>query len=1063
MAFLSGWNYRKPITVDASNIDASLSDFPVLVKLSNSNFDFSKALSSGNDIRFTLADGSTLLKYEREIHNDVAEKAVYHVKVPNVDNSTDTIIYMYYGNALAGDGADAENVWDANFVAVYHMKNDTSSTILDSTSNNYDGTKSASNQPLEVDGLNGKAQDFERNNNQQINIGDLNFDGAFTIEGLLNPESLAISPSYYNNYLTGKFNSAGNNSQANVTCLFNENGHPYIIIGDTVDSQAYNPSTPAISVGSYQYVAFKGDNSDIVIWIDDSFATTTQTVIPADNSNSRDIGQAGDFNGANSPFDGIIDEVRFSDVARSDAWLKATRLTLSDSLLVVGSEEQDTIVEESEEFLLSDQAQVSANIDSSLSDEFIITDEITVLPAVTVDKSDQINLNDEIITSREVERVLNLTEDIILSESAGINVDIIKLNEEESILLSEETIVDHFEIDEIDSLELSDEISATTIGGIAKYASKILSIDSNTLAIVTNSSPLRIVKIDKTTPDSPSYEIFTYPTVSYGVDAVYNDVFGYLYICCSEGKVLQIDVSNFNSSAILNSGDLDDFISLAQLEDFHLLLAGTDEVTGEIISIDNSTYKSLDMDIQCLQSYTDFLNLDCRITEGKTLYTDIQCLQEYKPTLNLDVRVIADAFDEIAESPIEQTDWVVKIDGVTVDDVELNSIEIYHVIDSEKSRASFRLRRHHDNLNTMISGSNSPILSKNTVNIYINDILEFTGKVSTVSSFSETESVEIIAKGYRPSDNRKKVTVPLASINEKLHPYHCLINNPVIENPYISSDEDNPDYYLGIEVDLGSEVIQNISRWKYLSDVSDNVLDGTFQPKQNWTYFWFARAYNYFTGRGQFTARYVGTSPASLTSDIWELNDLYYRYQRQFEDKENSLGTHQIGQAPYKSISVRNGIKKTKSKWVDFPDGLYRQKDEGYNFLQYAKTVAQLEYNKMKNINGDILPKTSADIELMLDGYYYYGIKLLTRINIDNTISSSIFKDANGFPVSVKSIQLSSSSMRAVLKCDNSLSNLELEEIDDQYPDPESDEYVFPEQAVKENSKFDYSRYESVE
>lgn len=72
MAWLSGWNYRNKLTIDSSKIDASLSDFPIKVILDDDNFDFSKALSTGNDIRFTSSDGKTLLKYERELHQVIS-------------------------------------------------------------------------------------------------------------------------------------------------------------------------------------------------------------------------------------------------------------------------------------------------------------------------------------------------------------------------------------------------------------------------------------------------------------------------------------------------------------------------------------------------------------------------------------------------------------------------------------------------------------------------------------------------------------------------------------------------------------------------------------------------------------------------------------------------------------------------------------------------------------------------------------------------------------------------------------------------------------------------------
>src|SRR3989344_1075888 len=47
----ASWAYRKKITFDNSAQAENLTNFPVLVKLSSSNFDFTKAQSAGQDIR----------------------------------------------------------------------------------------------------------------------------------------------------------------------------------------------------------------------------------------------------------------------------------------------------------------------------------------------------------------------------------------------------------------------------------------------------------------------------------------------------------------------------------------------------------------------------------------------------------------------------------------------------------------------------------------------------------------------------------------------------------------------------------------------------------------------------------------------------------------------------------------------------------------------------------------------------------------------------------------------------------------------------------------------------
>ena len=56
----ASWAYRKKIPFDNSAQAENLTNFPVLVKLSSSNFDFTKAQSAGQDIRFTDSDGTTL-------------------------------------------------------------------------------------------------------------------------------------------------------------------------------------------------------------------------------------------------------------------------------------------------------------------------------------------------------------------------------------------------------------------------------------------------------------------------------------------------------------------------------------------------------------------------------------------------------------------------------------------------------------------------------------------------------------------------------------------------------------------------------------------------------------------------------------------------------------------------------------------------------------------------------------------------------------------------------------------------------------------------------------------
>ena len=175
-----------------------------------------------------------------------------------------------------------------------------------------------------------------------------------------------------------------------------------------------------------------------------------------------------------------------------------------------------------------------------------------------------------------------------------------------------------------------------------------------------------------------------------------------------------------------------------------------------------------------------------------------------------------------------------------------------------------------------------------------------------------------------------------------------------------------------------------------------------------------------------------------------------------YEEIEKQLG-FTVGEAPFQDISVRNGIFVTKSKLTDEPDRLSSIKEAGNNFVEFAKEVARLEHEKLKNINGNVLPDTSCTFNLTVDAYYYYDVSLLTKINVDNTTDANIYNNTNGFPVSVKSITITSADRRVSIQADNIKSTRELEEINGNFPSEDDDEYNEKEQrvliALKKNMK----------
>jgi hypothetical protein len=153
--WLSGWDKRVKITIDHNDVSSSLTNFTVLVCLSNSSgrnnddvsFVFNELQSDANrkKIAVTTSDKTTQCYIEIEKWNATNKKAWLWVKVPSISSTTDTDLYLYYDKDHAentdyvGDtgSTSAQNVWDSNFKGVYHLQGDPTSTNWGKTDTGY--------------------------------------------------------------------------------------------------------------------------------------------------------------------------------------------------------------------------------------------------------------------------------------------------------------------------------------------------------------------------------------------------------------------------------------------------------------------------------------------------------------------------------------------------------------------------------------------------------------------------------------------------------------------------------------------------------------------------------------------------------------------------------------------------------------------------------------------------------------------------------------------------------------------------------------------------------------
>ncbi|MGA1794649.1 MAG: DUF2341 domain-containing protein [bacterium] len=162
--------YRKELTIDQSVVGAScgsdLTDFPFLVNIQN-DADLKTTINGGHvedpegdDIIFRDANGVEQLDHEVEQYDPATGTLLAWVRIPTLSATSNTIIFMYYGNeCIYTTSENPEGVWDPNYMVVLHLKEDapgtgTADVYQDSTANNNHGADyvSAAGQTGKIDG-----------------------------------------------------------------------------------------------------------------------------------------------------------------------------------------------------------------------------------------------------------------------------------------------------------------------------------------------------------------------------------------------------------------------------------------------------------------------------------------------------------------------------------------------------------------------------------------------------------------------------------------------------------------------------------------------------------------------------------------------------------------------------------------------------------------------------------------------------------------------------------------------------------------------------------------------
>jgi hypothetical protein len=335
VGILSTWSYRKKIWINASMIDTDLTNFPVLISTTDNDLK-NNALSNGYDILFTNSSVSWTtgshtdkLAHEIERYNSSTGELIAWVNVTSLSSTTNTTIYMYYGNSLCtANRQNPTGVWDSNFVMVQHL-NETADPHEDSTSYNNDGNESGGvNQSATEEKIDGA--DWFDGNDDYVNCkndSSLDFDNQnFTIEMWVKPEQQEDEE-----IASKKVDAAYGKGYAMRLYFYNGNLHPLFHMANGTHSNNIYQLNYDIFDGNWHYlVGVVNASTKEGFLYDDGAVVQSLSNIACDgmgNTVNLTIGTGVDYGN----YTGSIDEVRISNTVRNTSWIKTIYNNINDT------------------------------------------------------------------------------------------------------------------------------------------------------------------------------------------------------------------------------------------------------------------------------------------------------------------------------------------------------------------------------------------------------------------------------------------------------------------------------------------------------------------------------------------------------------------------------------------------------------------------------------------------------------------------------------------------------------------------------------------------------------
>ncbi len=275
--------------------------------------------ADGFDIYFSGDPAGTFrLAHEVERYDAATGRLIAWIKVPALTAST--VIYLHYGSdAITESQQDVQAVWSAGYVAVLHLDDD-----VDATGN----ATSVQLQTAEtLDTLLGRGQRFV--DNDRIVVSSPTINNIFATGGTAQGWFFATG---YGENGFGRIWDKGHTNGWSFGLDVTKNSLAFVH-GDATQFGEWNGPQSSVTLNSWHHGAVvydKGSSANTpLMYVDGVQQQTLDVVVPPAGALDDDSGNqlmGGNRGAMDRTFQGQLDELRMSNVARSSAWI-ATEFT----------------------------------------------------------------------------------------------------------------------------------------------------------------------------------------------------------------------------------------------------------------------------------------------------------------------------------------------------------------------------------------------------------------------------------------------------------------------------------------------------------------------------------------------------------------------------------------------------------------------------------------------------------------------------------------------------------------------------------------------------------------